>query len=333
MLWKKINQFLTGNSEPWSFNFKEVFSLSFKKHKKDTVIQKDDFSAMPHPWIWLRAFLFLLTLSFVYYTIVYSGGVILAFPWFALVTASIIPITVAIFLFESNIKESISLINIIFVFFAGNALSFAALIYINLNVGIESINTAFIAPFIEELAKLLPIIIAISLLKIKRLSSAIFIGWLVGAGFEIAETLGYSTFLGFAEMFSETNMAFLPDPSTLIERSLYAFGSHALFGAIEGAAFLLSQKRDNIKFNKKRFVVWISLSIIFHMAWNSNVVFNSSPNLTIIICVILQVIMIGVFIFLYDACIRDNKLTSQEESNVDIKDIIMTENEKSEFVN
>lgn len=332
MFFKKINHFLTGNSEPRSYKFKEIFSLSFKKHSKNYNHQYDEFTFIPKPWIWLRVFGFLLLLSFIYYSIVYSGGVLLAFPWFSLVTASIIPITVAVFLYESNIKESVSLINILIIFFVGTAFAFVSLININIGVGNQAIYAAFIAPFIEEIAKLIPIMIAILLLKTKRLSSAVLIGWLVGAGFEIAETLGYATYYGFEAVFSNSTSFIMPDANTLILRSLIAFGSHGLWGAIEGAAFHLSHQQENKKFITKRFLAWMGLSIAFHLMWNSNAFFISSENVSNIIMIILQAMMIGVFIFIMDACIRDNKLSIQSLINEDNVNTAITEGDKGENV-
>ena len=332
MYFKKINDFLTGNSEPWSFKFREVFSLAFKKHCKNYNQQNDEFTFIPKPWIWLRVFGLLILLSFIYYTIIYSGGVYLAFPWFSLVTASIIPITVAVFLYESNIKESVSLINILIIFFVGTAFAFVALININVGVGNEAIYAAFFAPVIEEIAKLIPIMIAIILLKTKRLSSAVLIGWLVGAGFEIAETLGYATYNGYEAVFSSSSSFILPDASTLFIRSLVAFGSHGLWGAIEGAAFYLSHKQENNKFITKRFLAWMGLSVAFHMLWNSNAFFTSSDIVRIIIMIILQAMMIGIFIYIMDACIRDNKLIVQNMINEENAVTKITDSDKGEIV-
>lgn len=329
---KKISQFLTGNSEPWSFNFKEVFSKTFKKQSINTISQNDVSSIIPKPWKWLRVFLFLLLLSFIYYTIIYSGRVILAFPWFALVTASIIPISVAVFLYESNIKESVSILHILVIFFAGTAVAFFALININVGVGNEAIYVAFIAPIIEEIAKMAPIIIAIVLLKTKRLSSAVLIGWVVGAGFQIAETLGYATFFGLQDLFPSQDAFAMPDASTLIFRSIFAFGSHGFFGAIEGAAFYLSHKQENQKFNTKRFLVWVGLSVILHMLWNSSATFISSDLLRIIVFIILQIAMVGVFVYLYDACLRDNKSIIPDIIKDDTG-IVVTETEHRNLVN
>jgi len=144
--------------------------------------------------------------------------------------------------------------------------------------------------------------------------------------------LGYATYYGYEAVFASSTSFIMPDASTLIIRSLVAFGSHGLWGAIEGAAFYLSHNQENKKFITKRFLAWMGLSVAFHIMWNSNAFFVSSVSVRIIIMIILQVMMIGVFLFIMDACIRDNKLTIQNMINEENVVTKITESDKGENV-
>jgi RsiW-degrading membrane proteinase PrsW (M82 family) len=308
MGWSKFNAFMTGNDLPWSLHFKEMFSRSFKKRSKEKTDSEETFSPIPRPWRWTRTFLFLLVMTIVYDLIVMNGGIIVAFPWLALIAASVLPITILVLLYECASVEEVPLIHVTEVFFIGTAVALLAFISLNVIPLPEDWAAILAAPILEELAKIVAIYIVFAFWKIRRVSTALLIGWTIGAGFQIVETLGYSTIYGLAELISEEGSGVIDD-STLFFRSVFAFGSHALYGAMEAAGLMFSRPiQEGEKGNSRRIWLWGAIAVIFHMSWNLNAVLSSEDTVKLTwIALGLEVITIPVFFYLLDAGIRDQK--------------------------
>lgn len=299
---------MTGNDEPWSLRFKDLFSGSFKKRPKETLETPETFSPIPRPWRWTRIFLFLLIMTIVYYLIVMNGGIYLAFPWLALIAASVIPITILVLLYECAYVENVPLIHVMVVFFVGTAVALLALISIKIIVLPGNLETILAAPIFEELAKIVAIYVVFAFIKIRRVSTALLIGWTIGAGFQIVETLGYSTFNGLFEAFSEEGSGFIDD-STMVFRSVFAFGSHALYGTMEAAGLMFSRPiKEGEKGNIRRIWLWGTMAVILHMSWNgSSVLCGDDLAAFTWIALGMELITIAIFIYLLDAGIRDQK--------------------------
>lgn len=314
MSWKSFNKFMTGNDKSWTLKFKTLYSETFKRHNH---IKNDEEASVvethPKPWKWFRVFGFLLLISaFSFLNVLMVGE--LAFPWLALIFSAVIPITVAVFLFETLNAEKVKLLDIFLMFLIGTTVAFLAVGILNIDLGRNGLNAALVAPIIEEIAKVIPIIIAIHLLKVKRVSTALFIGWIIGSGFQIAETLGYATFFGYEGIFSK--IEFIPggykfigslDFSTLVIRFFVGFGSHAFWGAIEGAAFIFAKKAGVKKYNFGRFAIWIGFCIVMHSLWNTNSTFNNHIFLSFLIMGLIQAMYIPIFFYLIDSGLRDEK--------------------------
>lgn len=140
-----------------------------------------------------------------------------------------------------------------------------------------------IGVFIEEIAKIIPIIAVIKQLKIKSVSGAILIGFVIGAGFEISENLGYSTYFGFESLF---DYGFI-DESVLFIRLLYSFASHAIWGAIEGAAFALTSHEKQSKRKTLKVAIWYGFPVLTHLLSNISASFIVSTVLSTIVALVI----------------------------------------------
>lgn len=315
MSWNRFNNFMTGNPNNWNLKFKTLYSEVFKNHRVKKDVFVEEITDHPKPWKWLRVFLFLIVLSVVSFLNTILVGA-LAFPWLALIVASVVPITVAMFLYECITHEKPKVLEIVLIFMVGTTVSFLATGFLSIKLGDIGLDAVLVAPIIEEIAKAIPIVLAIKILKIKRVSTAILIGWIVGSGFEIAETLGYSTYFGYLGIFSQ--LQFLPngteyvftgtlDYTTMFVRFFFSFGSHAFWGAIEGAAFIFSQKKDKPKMGFGRLVIWLVICIVLHMLWNTISTYISNLTWSIVLTILVQLIHFPLFFYLLDAGISDNK--------------------------
>lgn len=318
MSWSGFNNFLTGNDDKWSLKFKTLYSEVFKKHKKGELKNVELPGDHPRPWRWLRAMIFLFAIGALgLLNVVLLGEY--AFPWLTLVAASIIPITIAVFLYESVSHDKFRLIDVLIVFLIGATVSFFITGLLNLGIKINDvrIRIVFIAPPTEEIAKFLVIAATIKFMRIKRVSSAIFIGWIIGSGFQVIETMGYSIVFG---IFGANPQAIVVpggtfliwdgtiDYSIMFLRLLFSFTSHGFWGAIHGLAFVVSTKDQSKRFSILRLTVWFLFCVISHMAWNA--IATYFPNLTglrSILLILIQAIHIPVFFYLLDAGLRDHK--------------------------
>lgn len=295
-----LNQFMTGHKEKWELNISKLSSHIFRIHKKE-VLDETASSYHPNPWKWSRLFVSLIGLSILLLLAVLALGLI-PYPWLSLIVASIIPISLMLFLYEFSAHTQISIKNLVIIFFVGSALSFLAIWFLSFATGLPFLDMT-IAVIVEEIAKGIPILLAIRLLKIKRLSSALLVGWTIGAGFDIAETLGYSSITGVTIFLLNGTLDFSP----IFVRLLSAFNSHSLWGAILGGAIIMSLREDGKRFHYGRLSIWFSIPIILHFL--NNVISNYVVSIgwSIVLLLILQIIAIPIFIYILDCGVRDQK--------------------------
>jgi len=293
--WIKLNQFLTGNSDTWSLNFKTLLSGVFRKGSHDGAVEA---KIQPTPKSWIKVLLGLVVLSTILFTSVEWLGPI-PFPWLTLIVATIVPLMISIFLYEFNIIERMKISDLVLAFFVGSTISFYAVGYLsNGPIGIDFIDL-IIAACIEEIAKIIPVYLAIKFFKIKRVGTAFFVGYVIGSGFQIAETMGYSTVFGLLGLFDNGDI----DYSIMMFRLLAAFLSHGLWGGIEGAAIMFSMKGDNRKIANARLAIWFGLPMFLHILWNSAATYFGF----MLVLIIIQLLFIPLFLYMLDAIVRDNK--------------------------
>lgn len=285
---QKINQLLTGNSDPCSLNLKRFFNGIFQSKKNPNPIQPLE---VPFPTIWKKVMLGMLVLA----TILLAGVTSLGpypFPWLTMVMAALVPVTLVLFVYEFNNAQPVPIRDLLIVFFIGSAASFYVVGDLGIWTGIEIVDLIFNA-CVEELAKLAPIYLAIRFLKIKRASAALLVGLTVGAGFDIAESMGYSTFYGLEAFFENGEIDF----STMVVRLQSAFMSHTLWGGMEGAALIFAVRGEPKKPRIGTLMIWIGFAMITHILWN---MFGG-----MIVGTVIQLLFIPVFLYLLDACYRD----------------------------
>ncbi len=297
MVLSDLNKFLTGHAEEWRLNIRKLSSHIFRNHKKEStndLIYTDH----PHPWKWSRVLVSLIGLSILLLIAVFMLGPI-PFPWLSLIVAAIIPISLGLFIYEFN-DTQFPVKNLIIIFFIGSATSLIAVGFLSLPIGLPFLDMT-LAVIVEEVAKYIPILLTIKLLKIKRLSSALLIGWTIGAGFDVAESLGYSTIGGIVNYITDGAIITINMFSTMLLRLLTAFNSHSLWGAILGATAIISLREDGKKHHYGRFAIWFAIPVFLHFFRNVVANYIASIGWFIVLTIILQLIAIPIFFYLLDA--------------------------------
>jgi RsiW-degrading membrane proteinase PrsW (M82 family) len=226
-----------------------------------------------------------------------------------------------VLLYECVSEDHPRLVDLAVVFLVGTAGSLMAFISLDIPLFFEVLQVVVGGPIIEEIAKAIAIYVAIVFLKVRRVSVAILIGWVIGSGFQIAETLGYATFFGYQSLFMGQVLPTIVDDYAMVFRSLFAFGSHALFGAMEGAGILFSRAvPEGSKTKSSRFFLWLAMAVVLHMLWNVNAFFNGENRTVLtIVSVVFELGVIPIFLYLLDAGIRDGNRHRREREAV-VKD-------------
>lgn len=285
---QKMNQILSGNSDPCSLNLKHFGTGILQSKKNPNPIQPLE---VPFPRLWKKVLLGMIVLAIIMLASVASLGPY-PFPWLTMVMAALIPVMFVLFVYEFNNVQPVKVWDLLIVFFIGSASSFYVVGDLAIWTGIEIVDLIFNA-CVEELAKLAPIYLAIRFLKIKRASAALLIGLTLGAGFDIAESMGYSTFYGLEAFFENGEIDF----STMVVRLQSTNMSHTLWGGMEGAALIFAVRGDQKKPRIGTLMIWVGFAMITHILWN---MFGG-----MIVGTFIQLLSIPVFWYLLDACYRD----------------------------
>lgn len=312
----KVQHFLTGYSGKHQIKLKNLVSSAFKRHTKEeyndildgkfnsTNVDNEIKNDTPKPWLYSRVFLFLAAMYvLLILTVLLLGDT--PFAYLTLIAGALFPVTLITFLSEFSQNEHISFIRIIFLFLIGIVFTMGIVAVIP-TINFNSIFLACLQiGIVEELAKVVTIFLFFLVLKPKRVSTGLLIGFIVGAGFEIVESMGYSTFFGLFSLINTGDIDF----STMLERTFSSLGSHSFYGLIEAGAIMLSLKKEKAYFGTlatPRFWAWVGSIVIIHTLWNfvlSTVFFWLAD----VICIILAAIPVMMALVMLDAAIRDDQ--------------------------
>jgi len=296
----------------FSFHENAEYASIFQINHQDQKKVSDGLSVdTPKPWIYLRVFFFMVFLSLLVYISTFFLT-LATFPFLTLLFASIIPVSSIVFLIEFNKNETIPPLFLVIIFFLGSTLSFLLAIPEIINLTQQSVGVQLIViSVVEEVAKVVPILLFIAMIKPKRIASGILIGFVVGAGFQIFETMGYSILGGYIGVFSTGVLSF----QIMWSRLLTSLTTHAVFGAIEGGAIMLCARGSTRYFKsllRARFWCWFILVIVIHYLWNGIALTLSGLGLQIILLIILAFITFYLLLVMFDASIKDSILANEE---------------------
>lgn len=288
----RVMSLITGLKNIDSHFLKAIFSEIFKtKSAQDadsifnqgnlniqTTLQ-DNTSNIPHPWIFFRLLFVSLVLTLAFAWAIQRFENILLYPGWLIVGAFAVPISTLFFFFELNLIKNISLYRVSLLFVVGGLISLIiSLILYEMSSLAEWLGPIAAGP-IEEIAKLLTVIIFAKRWGVFRWTlNGMVMGAAVGAGFASFETSGYI----FSSMINDVG-----DWKTMLVRAVTAPFTHTIWTAcIVGALWHCAALNDvSFKHIFKLTFARVFLAIVFiHMIWNSS--FNLSifgPGMGIII--------------------------------------------------
>jgi len=198
-------------------------------------------------------------------------------PIALLIGAAIVPASAALFIFECNLPRNITLYRFSVLLAAGGFLSLigSVVLYSIDPAGLSAIG-AMAAPFIEEPAKLMIVILLTRRYAAPWVLNGAVFGAAVGAGFAVLETSGYL----FVSFFNLGNISAVSDLA--FQRGFLAFGTHVSWTAILAAA--LWSVRDGRPFSwdmltNKSFAIPFSIVVAAHLVWNSPIGQSAIPVL------------------------------------------------------
>ena len=310
-----INTKEKGGIDIGDFSVKDLFVQVFKKHavkERDEILKAGIItnnevkitSQSFQPWLYSRVFLILLAVFGVFEIGLLCFNNSNLMPAVMLTGSLIIPFSLLTMYFELNVYRDISFYKTIGIFLLGGAISllFTLLLYAIFPSG-ENFDFlgASLVSIIEEIGKVLIVIILLNRNKSSTVLHGLLIGGAIGCGFAVFESAGYAfnVFLNAHDYNTRAGMIndYLPwylqydfEDSigamnfNIFLRSILSFGGHTAWAAIEGAAFA-KEKKLNIGFIKM-----FAACLILHTLWDTN-----TPAIyfkLIVLCLLAWVIII-----------------------------------------
>lgn len=251
------------------------------------------------PWIYSRVFLLLtVTFSLLVFMVNYIYMPTLL-PGTMFMGALFIPFSLLIMFWELNIPRDISIIQVMQVFFIGGVFSFLISCVLQeffpFN-GTFNFKDSLTIGVVEEIAKVVPVIVFIKKLKAKHILTGLLIGAAVGTGFAVFETAGYAF---FQTLVPNTQGQILFNTNAMLDniilRGVLSFGGHVVWAAISGAGVILAKGRNELTaetFKSSKFWSLFIVPIILHTLWDLDFT-GKGHGFSLILCVAAWVFVIA----------------------------------------
>lgn len=277
-------QHLASTEELEGFSLKEMFSEVFRRH---SVAEVEDYilvggpkttppidvvqTGWPKPWLFFRV---LVTLVVAYvactFTLMHLSDAGNMIPAVMILGAFAVPLTTLTFFFEMNTPRNVSIHRIATLFLLGAVVSLVfALVGYTLPVLGSMGNMA--AGIVEEVAKLLTVVIVVRGVRYKYILNGLLFGATVGAGFAAFETSGYAL-----------NQGLLNAPSlhggivlmlqVLRTRAFLTPWGHVAWTAIAAGAFWRLKGAQPMQLSMlfdSRFLKAFMIPVVLHTIWDA----------------------------------------------------------------
>ena len=295
---------MTGQEGKTDIRLRELVSEVFRRNtveereelfisgtKKTTPAPENMTADWPHPWLFARIFLMFL--------VVFAGLLVMilqfsntnAIPGAMFIGALIVPFSLVIFFWETNIPRNISIFDVVSIFFIGGVMSliFTLILYGYIYVGELNYTGAILVGIVEEVGK---IVVAGHYVKKRNTSyilNGLLLGACVGAGFAVFETAGYA--------FSALLYGGIPSMiDVLILRGALAIGGHTLWAAISTAGLVIAKGErpfDRKMYLDPKFLKFLLLGIALHAVWDMPITLGQSVHLVQwVLCAVAVVIVL-----------------------------------------
>ena len=259
------------------FSLKILFSEVFKKRTREELDEyfvvgtsrttpplEEVPTAWPRPWFFLRVLAFLGALYAAFYFSFEQFGNIRLIPGLIMMGSLAVPLATVILVFELNVLRNVSFNRVLMLVASGGVVSlFVSLLGFSLSkldwMGASS------AGVVEEIGKLLGVIIVARSFKSKYILNGLLFGASVGAGFAFFESAGYA----FDFLLRSKSPVVMFD--VIQTRAFLTPFGHVAWTAIAAAA--LWRVKGDQPFQANMLLDWsflktFSIPVILHMIWD-----------------------------------------------------------------
>jgi len=260
------------------FSLTEFFSDVFKKRSKDDI---DDYfvvgttrttpaieevsTSWPKPWFFFRVLTFLALVYLGFYAAFEQFENVRLIPGLIMMGSLAVPLATVILFFELNVTRNVSFNRVLMLVASGGVVSlFVAL------VGFQVSNLDWLgassAGIVEEIGKLLAVIIVVRSFRGKYILNGLLFGAAVGAGFAFFESAGYAF-----DYLESTNSLHVMFDIIQTRAFLTPFG-HVAWTAIAAAALWRVKGERPFQFSMlldSAFLKTMAIPMLLHMLWNS----------------------------------------------------------------
>jgi len=259
-------------------NFGKMFSGVLKKHPQEeeeeyfsvglraTTPQIMNVSVNPKPWFFFKTLIGAILIYFLLYLGWKLFDSIILIPGLIVTGSFAVPIAITIFFHEINIRNNVSLYQLIRMFFLGGVVSLILSLFLFQITDMFELNWlgASIAGIVEEPGKIMALFLIINVRKYKYIHNGLLFGAAVGAGFAAFESAGYALMFG---IYGNEELI----PQVILLRGILSPFGHIVWTSMCGAVLwkIKSDKRLQFKDLKdKRFIRILLVAILLHMIWN-----------------------------------------------------------------
>lgn len=281
-----------GDNQGVQFRLKDLLSNVMMKHtseesenllisgtSKTTPSPADMADGWTRPWLYSRVFAVLVATFALLMVCSWVFENTLSIPGLVFIGAMMMPFTLLVLFWETNIPRNISIFELVKMFFVGGVASlvFTLTIFSFVPVGELNVIGAIMVGIIEEIGKLVAVVIFIRKYKSKYILNGILIGAAIGAGFAAFESAGYALAFGgtLGGIFEN-----------IILRGVLAAGGHIVWAAMSGAAIILAKGEKDFSLDvlkNGKFWQLFLVPVVLHSLWDMP--FSSIPVLVLLIVI------------------------------------------------
>ena len=227
----------------------------------------------PRPWLYARVFAVLASTFALLLVCAYVFENTLSIPGLVVMGSMMMPFTLLMLFWETNIPRNISIFELVKMFFVGGVASlvFTLTLFSFVPVGELNVTGAILVGIVEEIGKLAAVVLFIRKSNTKYILNGLLIGAAIGAGFAGFESAGY------ALVYTDSLSGIVEN---ILLRGVLAAGGHVVWAAMSGAAVMMAMDENHFTteiFKRPQFLRLFLVPVVLHALWDMP--FSSLPVL------------------------------------------------------
>lgn len=285
--------------------YRDIFSDVFMNHSREdsaklfiagtpitTPSRADMLAEWMKPFVFARFFIIDLLVIGILYVMNDVFGDSMSLNMLFILISSIVPLTMMVFVWEMNVPRNISLTEVLKMIMIGGAMGIFFTMALNnvfarFHILQDETLSVTLAGIVEEPAKLIPVYIILSRKDKKRpyILNGILIGFAVGTGFAIVESIGYSFRAYTMGILSATveamegkrspDMIFAVGASYGMNQALVRMFAgvvgHGVYTSLGGGALMLAKGKEDLNpahLLSPKFLLYFAAAVFLHTCNN-----------------------------------------------------------------